>query len=184
MNIEQPQSIFHSRLLEIILRDEWRMDCLYHTYEVGDGNGWIGGGFIRNMVWDFMKGNNHSPLNDLDVIYLGDGLRSVEQEWEKELYSRKEDVKWSVTDQNRIAKKHGLKSYQSIDEALSGWVEKCTAIAVRWNGKKIDISAPYGMEELFDGIISPTRPAMANVMRRRIDEKHWLEDYPFLEVRS
>ena len=183
LGMDTPEVSLQLRLKEHLFKDDLRMSALALVEEVVGEDGWIGGGFIRNCVWDELGGIRTTPT-DIDVIYLGNGEKEREDQYTSKLTTMLSTVTWEVRDQVRMAQKHGHLQYPDISSALSTWVEKCTAVAVRKHGNNLDIVAPWGLEDLFQGIISPTDPKMRPVMLERIKTKNWLSQYPFLVVES
>ena len=181
LSMGSDKSHHHSRLEKLLFADPLRMEILELVEQVLPGEGWVGGGFVRNLVWDNL-GDRNFHLNDIDVIFLGG--EHTEASVEDELRIRAPQHKWSVKDQMLMASRHGHTPYRSIEEALSYWVEKCTAVAVRLNNGHILIEAPYGLNELFAGVISPSSDKLLPLMRDRIENKRWLLHYPFLVVQS
>jgi hypothetical protein len=62
------------------------------------------------------------------------------------------------------------------------WPETCTAIAVRSAGFRVELLAPFGVDDLLRMIVRPT-PAFANkldIYRTRLARKAWSKSWPLL----
>ena len=154
--------------------------------DYSDHDLYLSAGAVRNTVWSYL--HDHGPLlnwSDADIIFLN--RHNLTKEYEKELeryFTTKEpDIPWSFKNQLRMAEKHGHSPYSSIEQAISKWVETATAIAIGpLNAKKFKVIAPYGLEDLYSGILRPTSEKMRSVMDTRIHAKKWLQEYPLLRV--
>lgn len=176
-------------LASILQADEWRMRVLGLVRGLGLPDCWVGAGFVRNAVWDWLDGRGTGkPSGDVDVIWR-DPLRADRGEdarLEERLFSLDASVPWSVKNQSRMHARNGDAPYESCEEALRHWPETATAVAVRAGADaSIEILAPFGLEDLFGGVIRPT-PRFAHDKRHVFDarwrEKGWLREWPFLRV--
>ncbi|MEM7677441.1 MAG: nucleotidyltransferase family protein, partial [Myxococcota bacterium] len=48
--------------------------------------------------------------------------------------------------------------------------------------KPLTIIDPYGLSDLFDGIVRPVQPELADKVRQRTEENRWQRLYPQLRV--
>jgi hypothetical protein len=82
--------------------------------------------------------------------------------------------------------RNGDAPYQSATDAMKYWPETATAVAARCNAAgNIEISAPFGLDDMFEGVIRPTPRFMAEkraIFDLRCREKRWLEQWPFLRI--
>ncbi|MDD2059113.1 nucleotidyltransferase family protein [Pseudomonas putida] len=66
---------------------------------------WIGAGFVRNAVWDYLHGRDSSPVStDVDVIWFDAKRCTPDQDDALEAILRDLDpnVMWSVKNQARM----------------------------------------------------------------------------------
>ncbi len=58
-------------VLRLIADDSWRMRVLETVRALELSDCWVGAGFVRAMVWDWLHGHAEStPLDDVDVIFF------------------------------------------------------------------------------------------------------------------
>ncbi|PLC63479.1 hypothetical protein B9P82_13400 [Citrobacter sp. L55] len=69
---------------------------------------------------------------------------------------RSAQIDWSVKNQARMHQRNGDYPYTSTRNALLHWPETATAIAVRLGKEGLDITAPYGLSDLFELRLRPT----------------------------
>lgn len=146
---------------------------------------WIGAGFIRNTIWDFLHNiETYVPESDVDVIFYNDENTSLELELylENKLRNFNPNLNWSVKNQARMKLKHNL-CYSTSFEAISYWPETATCIAARIdNQNTIETIYPYGCDDLLNLILRPTPNINPSVFLNRINEKEWLKKWPKLKV--
>ena len=181
---------YEVELKSLILADEWMIQRLQAVREFGIEDAWIGAGFIRNRVWDYLHDfpvDNH--LNDIDVIYFGPDELSpeIDQQMEALLAAKYPDDHWSVKNQARMHLKHGHTAYKNCEEALSHWVETPTCIAAKlWPGKSdVHILAPHGLEDLLTLKVRPNPfygLDKAELYNQRIAQKKWASKWPKLDI--
>lgn len=151
---------------------------------------WVGAGFIRNTVWDTLGTCALEPkvLNDVDVLWFDPESSSseIDEQLEQQLGNLDPSVQWSVKNQSRMHTHNGDAPYQSVMDAMRYWPETATAVAARCNGAvNIEFLAPFGLDDLFLGVIRPTPRFMTEkraIFDLRCREKGWLEQWPFLRV--
>jgi len=200
-------SMSEEELVSIIIRDPVRRSVIEAMAALDLPDAWIAGGFVRNAVWDSLFGEGSTtPINDVDVVYFKaldsygvdqDTLLEIIQKdwmnpvWEEEdtavaaLSSAVPGLSFEVKNQARMhissVRIVAQEPYKSMSDAVSGWVETATAIGIRMNEDgTFSVLAPYGLEDLFQGIIRPTQPAYSERARERADAKGWLTLWPKL----
>jgi hypothetical protein len=176
-------------LQTILTDDPWRRDVLAAVRSLALPDCWVGAGFIRNAVWDYLHDRPPSRhAGDVDVIWFCPKRARPENDREAEAALRALDpaVDWSVKNQARMHLRNGDASYASAIEAIGHWPETATAVAARQTAEgSFEIAAPFGLGDLFDLILRPT-PSFAGEKRRvyldRIESKRWLTIWPRLRI--
>jgi hypothetical protein len=125
---------------------------------------WVGAGFVRNAVWDALAGRPPAPLSeDIDVVWF-DPVRcdaASDRRIERDLAALHPGLRWSVKNQHRMHIRNADAPYRCCEDALRHWPETATAVAVRLaDAGRIEVLAPFGLHDLFAGIVRPT-PAFA-----------------------
>ncbi|MCA9549308.1 MAG: nucleotidyltransferase family protein [Myxococcales bacterium] len=165
-------------VLDIIAGDRWRLGTLNLVAELELPDAWVGGGFVRNAVWDRLHDRPMTPLNDIDVVYC-DRTRtdaSIDENLALELAARSPKRPWSVLNVAR-------KGFKSVEAAMRKWPETATAVAVAIQpGNRLALLAPYGVTDLVAMIVRPTSPEMVELVKARMEKKRWLKLYPNLEL--
>lgn len=149
---------------------------------------YLGGGVIRNVVWDDLHGYcEMTPIDDIDVIYFDDQnkLKNHDLAIEKKLEAAMPNFKWSVKNQARMNVINNDEPYRSLEDAVSKWPETASAMLMREdaNGKYI-VLAPFGFDDLFRLIVQPTPHFMDRLdrYRQRISEHNWQEKWSRLKI--
>jgi hypothetical protein len=180
-----------TRLRELIERDPARMRMLAQVRALALPDCWIGAGFVRNAVWDALHQRPPAPpRGDVDVIWH-DPVRcsaSVDRAIEARLRAADGGVNWSVKNQARMHIGNGDAPYGSACEAMRHWPETATAVALRLDAAgAIEIAAPYGLDDLFEGIVRPTLRFVLDkreVFDARWQGKNWLGEWPLLRLKQ
>lgn len=186
-------------IIDLIKKDKWMMDVLRAAESLHLPDWWIGAGFVRSKVWDFVSGyKKRTPLPDIDIIYFdksdfsedetGNFSTKAEDEYQEQLKSLNSSIKWSVTNQARMHLLHKTKPYKNSEEGLSEWSETATCIGVSLKKEKLELIAPHGIGDLVNLIVRPI-PKYAekyrhdpNIFESRMKEKKWLEKWPKLKI--
>jgi hypothetical protein len=187
-----PQQLFDEKQQEqivssIALGSRAIVDVLIALRDT-DASLYLGGGLIRNAVWDHLHSyTSPTPVDDVDVIYFDTG--NIEKRYDEainaKLSAQIPNVRWSTKNQARMHLVNNEPAYETIDDAVSRWPETATAFIVRLDpaGKLVFI-APYGFDDLLRLVVMNT-PAFENrleTVRRRIEEKQWQRIWPRLRI--
>ena len=182
----------NARLLTRLIRaDAERMRLLALVRALDLPDCWIGAGFVRNAVWDHLHGRApRVPDGDIDIIWF-DPLRTgpaTDEGIEHALRALDAAIDWSVKNQARMHAGNGDQRYASAEDAMRYWPETATAVAVRLDaGGLLEIAAPFGLDDLFAGVIRPT-PGFVERKRAVFDArwqaKRWLVRWPRLRLQA
>ena len=179
---------YKKSLQKILSDDPVRMSILYEVQALELNDGWIGAGFVRDAVWDYLHGYALRPVSgDVDVVWFDSKncAPDLDRVLEERLKQQLPTLDWSVKNQARMHQRNGDHPYTSTGDALLSWPETATAVAVRLGPKGLDITAPYGLSDLFELRLRPT-PAFErdklDSFKQRVSTKRWLERYPRLQL--
>jgi hypothetical protein len=182
-------SALAAQLRDLLLADPFRLGLLRAVATLALPDCWIGAGLIRNAVWDHLHGRPLSrEVADIDVIWFDAGRtdKETERAFEAELSRAAPGLNWSVKNQARMHLKNGDAPYTDCADALAHWPETATAVAVRLAGDTLDILAPFGLGDLFAGLLRPTphfsRSGKQQVFDERVCSKGWLDLWPSLRL--
>lgn len=145
------------RLINILKEDSYILSVLQTVEKLELNDCWVAAGLIRNKVWDTLQ-NCHTKINDIDVIYFDqtDLSKDTEKKLESKLEKWMPEQPWSVKNQARMHLKNNNLPYTSSFDGVSHFPETTTAVAAQLCQQEIKIMAPYGLEDLFNGIVKPT----------------------------
>lgn len=143
----------------------------------------ISGGFVRNRVWDFLSASATPYRADTDVLFFDpvDISREREQRLEAELARAVPDAEWQVRNQARMHLANGDPPYRNTADAMTYWLETCTAVGVRLNqDDTLAIVAPLGLDDLLGLVFRPTAAGerRREVYRERLHSKPWRGQWP------
>jgi hypothetical protein len=151
-------------LTELVLGSEWLRHMLRVVAALDLPDCWIGAGAVRDLVWDTRFGDGFDParVEDIDVVFFDPDDLSAEHEdaIEHGLHEQEPSVEWDVKNQARVhlwyEARFGGTAHPltSTTDGVSTWPEIATSIAVRLgrDDSEIEIAAPYGLDDLLDGV--------------------------------
>ncbi|MCB8822383.1 nucleotidyltransferase family protein [Microvirga rosea] len=147
---------------------------------------WIGAGFVRNAVWDALHERAFAlaSLEDVDVVFFDPANPRAERDHtlQENLGRLHPGPVWQVKNQARMHVRNGDGPYDGTADAIARWPETATAIAARLVGRRVEIMAPHGVDDLLALKVRPT-PAFLGKMdiyRERLARKNWAERWPKL----
>lgn len=152
---------------------------------------WIGGGFIRTIIWDYLhQYNTPTEFMDIDVFYFQSSCINKEKDIKIEdyLHTLIQNTRWSVKNQARMHLHNNEEQYYSLRDALMKFPDTASTVAVKMDCRgDVVFIAPYGYEDLFKLIVKPTpvffnNPDKMQRYRERVIEKEWKRLWPKLEI--
>lgn len=175
-------------ILSIIQDDQWMIDILRTVRELRLPDWWIGAGFVRSKVWDYLHDyQERTAIPDLDVVYFNPKDEPIEAEkrhWQQ-LKTARADLIWSVTNAAHRHIKTNRSPYHSASEAIGQWVETPTCVGVRLNNDDtLELTAPVGIDDLINLKVrmNPNFPDGEAVYRERVTKKQWQTKWPLLRI--
>lgn len=136
-----------------------------------------------------MLNNVTTPINDIDVIYFdsSDISWETEKSLERKLTTLFPNQPWSVKNQARMHLKSGFAPFSSAYDGVTHFPETPTAVAARIYDEKLEIIAPYGLEDLFEMSVKPAPfykkdSDYYSVYVERVKNKKWNEIWGNLTI--
>jgi hypothetical protein len=168
------------RRLEALIRcSPWLMDVLATVRAVDPPQWWVGGGVLRDLVWDGLAGGfEPHRVRDVDVAFFDPADLSPERDREvdRALRAVSPAVPWEATNQAAVHTWYGRRFGFDVPALLSSadgvatWPETATAVAVRLRaGDDLEFTAvPGGIADLVNGVCrrNPRRVDRAEYLRR------------------
>ena len=147
---------------------------------------WVGAGFLRNAVWDALHDRPWSTgESDIDIVYFeaADITSGTEHRFEERL-RQSLNRPWSVKNQARMHHRNGDAPYADTKDAISHWLETCTAVAARHLDGQLEVMAPFGWGDLLGLTIRPTPSGLRkpDSFQERLIQKGWLTRWPRLRL--
>ena len=180
-------SLRRTFVLDVVQNSSVIMTVL-RAMEATDTRLWLGGGAIRNCVWDELTGRS-TVIDDFDIIYFD--ASNIHPEKDKEIEQAVQgrlvsSIRVSVKNQARMHLVTGEPPSSSLEAAIANWPETATAIAVQRKLGQIVLMAPLGVDDLLNLIVRPTQyhASHPKSFDRRKSVKAWTSHWPELTVES
>jgi hypothetical protein len=181
------------RLTEIIRSSSWFMELLLAAWDVRPPDWLLGGGALRDLVWDRLHGRAQPmPPRDVDLAFFDperlDPGRDAEVE--RALSARLPGVPWDAKNQAAVHRWYPrvfgfeVEPLASTADGVATWPETATAVAVRLEpGEQLLVVAPWGLADLL-GIVCRRNPRRVTVeeYRRRVAAKRIAERWPGVTI--
>lgn len=153
--------------LKTILSDSVIADVLPHIAQLNLPNWWLAGGAVRNTVWSNLFGKKCQLfIKDFDIAFFDlQGTREQEQQAKSILTTQFPQYEFDVKNQASFGRwRTGRTIYYSTEDGIKDWLHTATAVGVRMDQKgEWQFFTPYGLDDLFSGIIKPTLTHINNV---------------------
>ena len=181
------------RLQTLVRSTPWLLEALRAAHDVDPPDWLVGGGVLRNLVWDRLGGRSQTtPPHDVDLAFFDptrlDPARDAEVE--TALASRLPGIPWDAKNQAAVHTWYGrvfgvqVPPLRSAADGVATWPETATAVAVRLHSDdRLEVVAPCGLEDLF-GLVCRRNPRRVTLdhYRRRIHDKRIAERWPEVEI--
>jgi hypothetical protein len=153
----------------------------------------VGGGIIRNVVWDHLHGYiQPTPIKDVDVVFF-DATNLTPQrdlDIEAQLLKMMPHVPWEAKNQAAVhvwyerVFGYPVEPLQSSEDAIATWPEPATCVAVRLlTSGDIGVVAPYGLDDLFNMILRRNpRRITEDIFLDRLRKKHPTDKWPKVRI--
>ena len=153
--------------------------------QVNLSNWWLAGGAVRNTVWRSIFGEECGlVINDFDIAFFdAEGDRSQELAAKATLTKQFPNYKFDVKNQASFARwRSGGQTYTTTEDGITNWLHTTAAIGVRLDPQgQWQFFTPYGLDDLFNGIIRPT-PAHINNPDAERKAAEFLQKCPCLQL--
>lgn len=173
---------------KLIENDEWMMNVLCAAEKLNLSDWWIGAGFLRNKVWDFIEEKDSRPTRDVDLVYFDSADIAPETDWsyDEKMKSEHPYAEWEIRNQARMHYISDSRPFTSTADGISHWVETATCVAVKLEEGVLKYLFCYGTVDLF-GLIARPIPFFDNeekigTFHGRIEKKQWKQKWPDLKV--
>ncbi len=156
----------HHRQLEIILANSMISKVLPAIAQLNLPNWWLAGGAVRNTVWGSVFGSEcELVINDFDIAFFDDSGNRYQELAAKAIITQKfPDYEFDIKNQASFARwRPGRRTYSSTEDGIKDWLHTATAIGVNLDTQgQWQFFIPYGLDDLFNGVIRPTRAHIYN----------------------
>jgi hypothetical protein len=181
------------RLGRLVRSTPWLLEALRAARDVDPPDWLVGGGVLRDLVWDHLHGRPEPALpRDIDLAFFDptrlDPARDAEVE--QALRARLPGVPWDAKNQAAVHTWYGrvfggeVAPLTSSADGVATWPETATAVAVRLHDDdRIQVVAPCGLDDLF-GLVCRRNPRRVSVehYRRRVRDKRIADRWPRVAI--
>jgi uncharacterized protein len=140
------------RLGSLVRSTPWLLEALAAARDVDPPDWLVGGGVLRDLVWDRLHGRPRPAFpRDVDLAFF-DPVRldpARDAEVERALADRRPGVPWDAKNQAAVHTLYGrvfggrVAPLTSAAEGVATWPETATAVAVRLlPGDRLEVVAP------------------------------------------
>jgi len=155
-------------------------------------NWYLGAGCVCQSVWNYLSEREITDgIKDYDLVYYDAGDISKESETKQQERIKKLlsllSVEVEVVNEARVhlwfEQDFGKKIDQlkSSEDAINGWPTTATAVGINKIDGKVNVYAPYGLNDLFGMVVRPNKPSVVKWVYEKKVEK-WTKKWPNLEV--
>ncbi len=171
--------------LQNILADSPISTVLPAITQLNLANWWLAGGAVRNTVWHSVFGKDCQLfIKDFDIAFFdATGERSQEIAAKAALTEQFPNYLFDVKNQASFGRwRPGRRTYTSTEDGIRDWLHTATAVGVRLDVQsQWQFFTPYGLDDLFTGIIRTT-PAHTNNPDAQRKATEFLHKCPCLQL--
>ncbi len=156
-----------TRLADGLRANEALWECLHRFPALNLSAWYLGAGCVAQTIWNLAHGKAPSAdILDYDLVYYD---RDLSEEREDRVTREARElvadlhIELDVTNEARVhiwyPERFGyrIQPYQSTEDAIGTWPTTATAIGVRPSGRQLEVSAPFGTDDLFNLVVRPNR---------------------------
>jgi hypothetical protein len=181
-----------ARLEALVRSSDWLMGVLRAARDVDPPDWLVGGGVLRDLVWDRLHGRAPRLPRDVDLAFFDPARLDAgrDADVERALAERLDGVPWDAKNQAAVHRWYGrvfggqVEPLASAADGVGTWPETATAVAVRLlDGDELQVVAPCGLDDLF-ALVCRRNPRRVSVehFRRRVRDKRVAERWPRVTI--
>lgn len=174
----------------IITQDEWMMNVLRAADALNLPDWWIGAGFLRNKVWDYIDQNEFVSTSDVDLVYFDKSDTAPETDWayDEKMKAEYPFAEWEIRNQARMHYINDFEPFTSAADGIAHWVETATCVAVKLENRELKYLFCHGTDDLYGLVARPIAyfdtEATIALFNERVQKKQWQKRWPNLQVVS
>lgn len=190
--INKPIEEQTNHLIEIVYKNPHIPAILESNPFPNYDNWYLGAGCVCQSVWNYLSDREITDdIKDYDLVYydasdISKESEAGQQERIKKLLSSL-PVEVEVANEARVhlwfEQDFGKKINQlkSCEDAINGWPTTATAVGMNKIDGKVNVYAPYGLNDLFGMVVRPNKPSVIKWVYEKKVEK-WTKKWPNLKV--
>jgi hypothetical protein len=191
--MSEPPDKLQARLIELIRSSSMLMRALRVARTVDPPDWLIGGGVIRERVWNHLHRSAHlAPSKDVDLAFFDPTSLGSERERsvQKAVMAQAPDISWDVNNQAGAHLWYPAVFGVEVEpltcsaDAVGTWPETATAIGMRLLAdESIQVVAPCGLDDLF-GLVCRRNPRWVTKeqYRRRVERMQIAKRWPQVQI--
>jgi uncharacterized protein len=187
------ENLYEEQLRDLVRGGAWFMEILRTVRDCDPPDWLVGGGVIRNLVWNRAHGYADTTyVKDVDVVFFDSENLSPEREraFEQDLLARCPGVAWDAKNQVAVhlwyEEKFGyaVPPLRSSEEGVGANPESATSVGVRLLADdRLYIAAPVGLDDLFELVLRRNpRRVTPEIFRKRLVDKGIREKWPRVRI--
>lgn len=158
----QEKLLKHEEQLKQLFSSGENFAILCAIKDVNLPDAWLAGGAVRNSVWKQLFGERcNLGIKDFDIAFFDkDADRKIEANARQHLETQFPGRIFDVKNQASFGVwRDGQFVFKSAEDGIAHWLHTATAVGVRLNAQnELEIFSPYGLDDLFAGVVRPTPP--------------------------
>lgn len=175
-------------ITSLIENDTWMMDVLRAAEHLNLPDWWIGAGFLRNKIWNYIEDIESKPTRDVDLVYFDkeNTLAEIDHHYDEKMKEDYPFAEWEIRNQARMHYVDNFEPFTSTADGISHWVETATCIAVKLVNGKLKFLFCHGTDDLYNLVARPifsfNNNKLIHIFYDRIERKKWKQKWPDLRV--
>ena len=171
-----------SKLHKILSLNKPLYDIIEQASRLGIGtdNYYIGAGCIVQTVWNYQLGLDLAyGIADVDFVYFSDtdlDIALTSDTFEVDIVNQAKVHLWY-----KDYFGYDILPFKSVEDAIAKWPTTATSIGVRLVNNKLQVYAPFGLEDLFSMTVRANKAIISEEVYLRKVEK-WTSKWKGLNV--
>lgn len=136
------------------------------------------GCFARDAVWEAAHQRAPQPVAPIEITYVNRARTepAIDAQLRVELRARAPKKAWTVENAARRGPE-----VRSMRQVLRAAADTTRAVGLRLSRSgNLQVLAPYGLDDVFDLVLRPTRGGSVDALRAEAESQGWVNRYPQL----